>query len=190
MDTEQEYQERLSRARKVDTTSERSGYPRNIKVAYTADTWEELLGLEAAALKAGHQVEAVRLHRRDGWALWHREHIWSIDTTAYTASGDLDFAIRIEHDTNTDAEAFRAVLGEDGQDIQEAKDLYMAAAQVSTLADALAAESDDLEEGEFCMVFLDGADILYAVPSTVNGYSYDTHQFTTAIIITETNETE
>jgi len=133
-------------------------------------------------------VTIVELHRRDGWALWERVRaIHRLDDDAYMGTSEHDWAIVIDKDSDRDDEAFRAVCGE-GYEMQDCADLMAMAKAVQELSKALP-DPSDLEDGERVICFLDSASgdwgIEYTVCTGQNGYSYDTHQYCTALLIEE-----
>lgn len=169
----------------VDTTTGQNGYPRHLRVAYTADTMGELRALKEAAEAAGHDVSVIQLHRRDGWALWERSNDYDLDDDRWTGTNNGDWTIAIEPGSEREDEAFNAVCGE-GYEIEDAADLFRRAQQVRALADALP-DPNDLKEGEKIVCFIDTNDwnIDYTVRTGQNGYSYDTHQHKSALLIVE-----
>lgn len=187
---EQVYQDMIANAECVDTTREASGYPRGLKVAYTADTMGELRELRDAAEAAGHEVEVIRLHRQDGWALWARSEGGDLEDDAYMGRSERDTVVTLNSDSHAEAEAFDLLCGE-GFTIEDENGLFRTAAAVRNLADELP-DTSDLEEGEAINVFvdLDNACVDYTVKTGQNGYSYDTHQYRTAILIKEREEAE
>jgi hypothetical protein len=182
---EQAYQELLSQATRVDTTRETSGYPAGLKVAYTADTMGELRELRDAAEAAGHEVEAIRLHRKDGWALWARSNGGDLADDAYMGRSEQDTVITLNSDSHAEAEAFDLVCGR-AYEVEDECDLFAKAKAVRDLADELP-DTSDLEEGEEVKVFIDMNDytVDYTVRTGQNGYSYDTHHYHTALLIKE-----
>lgn len=65
----------------VETTSGRNGYPENIQGAIVGfENWEQL---EKIAVK--YNLEAINLHKRDGWQLYNRH---GIATEPYKNSSD------------------------------------------------------------------------------------------------------
>lgn len=165
-----------------------NGYPRRLKVAHTADTMRELREHRDAELSAGNEVEIVRLHRRDGWALWERVGYCSLHDDAYMGTSDNEWTTEVTKDSDCVEVAYMAVCGE-RYEVQDAADLIAKAKAVKELADDLP-DPDDLEEGERVLVFLDGWSINYTVKTGQNGYNYDTHQYCTGLIVTERDEEE
>lgn len=174
----------------VDTTTGMNGYPQHLRVAYTADTMGELRALKEAAEAAGHEVSVIQLHRRDGWALWERSNDHNLDDDRWQGTGDNDWTITIEPNSNCDNEAFNAVCG-DGYEVEDAGDLFKRSEQVSSLSDALP-DPSDLNEGERIVCFIDTGSwsIDYTVKTGQNGYAYDTHQYKSALLIAEREQDE
>jgi hypothetical protein len=185
METANNYRDLIAKAERIDTTTGMNGYPRALRVAYTADTMGELRALKDAAEAEGHEVEVIRLHRRDGWNLWERHYDSGLDDDRWMGIDDHDWTVKIDKDSAIGQVAFEAVVGTDGGHIQDPAALFDAAQQVQELADALP-DPDDLEEGEEVVCFLDpdnGWSIDYTVKTGQNGYSHDTHQYRTALLI-------
>lgn len=172
-------------AKQVDTTTGQNGYPRQLRVAYTADTMGELRSMKEEAEKNGHEVSVVQLHRRDGWALWVRSNDYNLDDDRWTGTSETDWTITLNQNSNCDAEAFAAICG-GGCEIEDAYDLFKKAEQVRSLSDELP-DPSDLAEGERVVCFIDAGEwaIEYAVRSGQNGYSRDTHHYKSALLITE-----
>lgn len=188
--TRDNYGKLLAEAKRIDTTREGNGYPSGVKVAYTADTMGELRELWEAAVGAGHKAEAITLHRRDGWALWARMGSADLQDEAYMGQSDDDWTITIGNTSNCEEEAYQLICGT-GYELEDVVDLFAKAMKVRELADELP-DPDELEDGEEVKVFIDTNDwtINYMVKTGQNGYSYDTHQYCTALIITEKEEDE
>lgn len=189
------YADILSTVKSIDTTaSGGNGYPRRLSVAYTADTMGELRELYDAAIAEGHEVDVVTLHRRDGWALWERQNhgsVHDLDADRWMGTSDQDWTITIDKDSDTDALALDAICG-DGYTVQDAVDLFTTADAVKALSAELP-DPDELEEGEEVIAFCDannGWTVDYTIKTGQNGYSYDTHQYCTGLIITEREEEE
>jgi hypothetical protein len=187
---EQNYADLLITATRIDTTRESNGYPAGLKVAYTADTMGELRELRDAAAAAGHEVEVIRLHRQDGWALWARSNGGGLEDEAYMGRSEQDTVITLNSDSHAEAEAFDLICGE-GFILEDEKGLFRTAAAVRNLADELP-DTSDLEEGEKIHVFVDmnNACVDYAIRTGQNGYAHDTHQYCTALLIKEREEEE
>ena len=187
---EKAYQDIVANTERVDTTREASGYPRGLKMAYTADNMQELRDLKEAAEAAGHSVEIIRLHRQDGWALWARSEGGDLEDDAYMGRSERDTVVTLNSDSHAEAEAFDLLCGE-GFTIEDEKGLFNTAAAVRRLADDFP-YTEDLEEGEAINVFvdLDNARVDYTVRTGQNGYSYDTHHYHTALLIKEREEEE
>lgn len=190
MDTTTTYQAALELCKTVDTTEGGgNGYPRRLRLAYTADTMAELRALKEAAESEGHEVSVLMLHRRDGWALWERHNDDYLDDERWMNVSEDDWTIDIENNSDRMAEAFRTVCAE-GYEVEDAADLFAKAEWVRELAEDLA-DLDDLEDGEIVRHWLDannGYSIAYTVHTGQNGYAYDTHQYITALVITEREE--
>jgi hypothetical protein len=189
--TKPSYDEALSAARTVDTTTGTNGYPRHLKVAYTADTMGELRALKEAAEAEGHEVAILQLHRRDGWSLWERSYNHDLNDDAWMGIGEQDHTIRVHADTDREQEAFEVICGTK-YEVESAFDMLNAAENVRALAKELPSPND-LEEGEEVIVFLDannGYSIDYAVRTGQNGYARDTHHYCTALLIEEREQEE
>lgn len=180
----------LSTAEQVDTTTGMNGYPRHLRVAYTADTMGELRELKEAAEAAGHEVSVIQLHRRDGWALWERSNDHDLDDDRWMGIGETDWTITLDPNSSCDDEAFSAVCGE-GYEVTDAADLFKNAEQVRELAADLP-DPSDLKEDERIVCFLNTNEwsIDYTVRTGQNGYAYDTHQYKSALLIVERQEDE
>lgn len=180
----------LSTAERVDTTTGQNGYPRHLRVAYTADTMGELRALKEAAEAEGHEVSAIRLHRRDGWALWERDHDHDLDDDRWMGESDNDFTIKLDRSSNLDDEAFSAVCG-GGYEVHDASDLFKKAEQVRSLSNELP-DPSDLSDGESIVCFIDTGNwcIDYTVNTGQNGYTHDTHHYKSALLIVERQEDE
>ena len=185
----------LAAAKRIDTTqSGGNGYPRHLQVGYTADTMAELRELYEAATADGHEVDVVMLHRRDGWALRERhnrgsEHDLGDDRWMEGASND-ECSLTMMAGDDCDKEAFDLICGV-GYELEDMADLFTKAKAVRELADELP-DPDELDGEEQVEVFIDTNNwtINYTVKTGQNGYSYDTHQYCTALIITEKEEDE
>jgi len=189
--TKPSYAEALSAAHTVDTTTGMNGYPQHLKVAYTADTMGELRELKEAAEADGHEVTVLRLHRRDGWALWERSRDNNLEDDAWMGIGEQDWTVRVHANTDREQEAFEVICGTK-YEVESAFDMLNAANNVRSLASELPSPHD-LEDGEQVIVFLDannGYSINYTVKTGQNGYSYDTHHYCTALLIEEREEEE
>lgn len=173
------------RLQQVDTTSSNDGYPRHLRVAFTADTMAELREAKEEAEANGCTVEVVQLHRRDGWALWHRSNDYDLNDDRWMGESERDWTINVTKDSDRDQEAFEAICGT-GYEPEDAADLLSKAAAVKALALELA-DPDGMEDGEVVKHFLDsnGWGINYTVRTGQNGYAYDTHHYCTALIISE-----
>lgn len=187
------YADILSTVKSIDTTANGgNGYPRHLKIAYTADTMGELRELHEAATAEGHDVDIVSLHRRDEWALWERVNTGSVhdlDDDRWMGTSESDWTITIDKDSDTDALALDAICG-DGYTVQDAVDLFTKADAVKALSAELP-DPDELEDGEDVIAFCDadnGWRVDYTVKTGQNGYSHDTHDYCTALIITEQEE--
>ena len=183
----------LAAAKRIDTTqSGGNGYPRHLQVGYTADTMAELRELYEAATADGHEVDVVMLHRRDGWALWERHNRGSehdLDDKQWMEASSQDWVVVVDNKSSREEIAFEEVCGE-GYEIRDVADLIAKAKQVQSFAEELP-DPDGLEDGEMVVVFLRNiTEILYTVKTGQNGYSYDTHQYCTGLIITEKEEDE
>jgi hypothetical protein len=187
MNTEQKtsYADALTAAKAIDTTTGMNGYPSHLKVAYTADTMEELRDLKEAAEAEGHEVSVLWLHRREAWALWERNNGHDLDDDAWMGQSERDWTITIDNTTNSEQEAFDAICGT-RYEVEDAADLIAKAKMVQELAKELG-DGDDLGDGEKIIAFLDSSEwgINYTVRTGQNGYSYDTHQYKTALLIEE-----
>jgi hypothetical protein len=191
--TRDNYGALLAAATRIDTTANGgNGYPRHLKVAYTADTMGELRELHEAATAEGHEVDVVMLHRRDGWALWERHNRGSehdLNDDRWMGTSDQDWTITLDNESDCEQEAFATVCGE-GYEVEDAADLLAKASAVRELAAELP-DPDELEDGENVVAFLDAwYELKYTVRTGQNGYSYDTHHYCTALIITEREEEE
>lgn len=192
MNNARTYDQVLHGAKQVDTCSDPGGYPRGLRVAYTADTMAELRELQEAAEAEGHDVTPIMLHRCDGWSLWHRmsnDHYLGDDR--WMGAGEQDWTISINSDCDREQEAFDAICGY-RYELEDVEDLMAKARAVQKLAEDLA-DPDSLEDGEMVIHFLDSNNswvVNYSVRSGQNGYSYDTHQYCTALLIEEREEEE
>ena len=189
--TRDNYGALLAAATKVETTqSGGNGYPQHLQMGYTADTMGELRELYEAATADGHEVDVLQLHRRDGWSLWERSNGHDLDDDAWMGQSERDWTITIDNTTNSEQEAFEAICGT-GYEVEDAADLIAKAKMVQELAKELG-DGSDLEDGERVLAFLDSSEwgINYTVRTGQNGYSHDTHQYCTALIITEKEEDE
>ncbi len=192
METEMTYEAALEQCRTVDTTEGGgNGYPRRLRVAHTADTMGELRELKEAAEAAGHEVSVLTLHRRDGWALWERSNDYDLENDRWMGMSERDTVIDIDRDSDREQEAFDLICGE-GYEVEDAADLIAKAEAVRELAEELA-DPDELEDGEIVRHMLDANNswsIAYTVCTGQNGYSHDTHQYCTALVIVERDEEE
>lgn len=192
--TRDNYGALLAAATRIDTTANGgNGYPRHLKVAYTADTMGELRDLYDAATAEGRDVTVLCLHRRDGWGLWERSNIGNehdLDDDRWMGTSESDWTITIDKDSDTDADAFALICGET-REVDSARDLFETAEAVKALAAELI-DPDELEDGEEVIYFLDGNNggwgINYSVKTGQNGYAYDTHQYCMAIQVGELEE--
>ena len=177
----------ISTARNVDTTTGMNGYPERLRVAITADTMGELRELKDRHEAQGDTVEIIRLHRRDGWALWERDHDVDLDDERWMGTAPDEWTIDLTPDSDGMDEAFTLLIGEDGSDITTAKGLERAAGAVEALGKELDSLIDDLEDGQICRVWIDmdNRAVDYSVRTGQNGYSYDTHHYKSALLITE-----
>lgn len=183
------YDHLIATTKTVDTTKNGgNGYPRDLQVAYTADTMGELRELYDAAIAAGHEATVVHLHRRDGWALWERTRNGSkhdLDDEEWMGVGEQDWTITITNASDSEQKAFEFICGT-GYEVESAQDLLMKAKAVEALSKELG-DGNDLEDDEKVLVFLDANNggINYIVRTGQNGYQYDTHQYCTGIVVTE-----
>lgn len=179
------FDELLSQADLVETTSEASGYPSNLSMAFTCATMSALRELRAAAIEDVHNVTEVLLHRQDGWALWHRKaRGWIIDNTNWQSSKESDTVLRVDNKTNIGQDVFDLIVG-DASRIRTMDELRMYARACEDLLNELA-DPDDMEDGESIVYFLDPDQLYsvrYEVHSDQNGYSYDTHQYCIGLLI-------
>lgn len=173
----------------VDTTEGSNGYPRALRVAYTANTMGELREAYDAAKAEGCEVNIVRLYRRDGWALWERRgHEYALDDDQWMGTSEGDWIIDVDKDSDREGVAFDHICG-GGWSPESADELYAKAEAVRELALDLA-DPDGLEEGETVRHWMDGSRIMYTVKTGDTAYSYDTHQWCIALEITEPEEEE
>lgn len=173
----------------VDTTTGLNGYPRDVRVAYTADTMAELRSMKENFERDGYDVTPVRLHRRDGWALWERfdDHDLDDDRWARPDPGAV-YTTYLNPTSDAMEEAFNMVCG--GLNINTADDLLRYADRVRQLADQLP-DPSDLLDGEECVVTLsDDLTVAYYVRTGQNGYAYDTHNYCSALLIEKREEDE
>lgn len=189
METATSYYSVIEQCKTVETTEGGgNGYPRRLRVAYTADTMGELRELYDAAEAAGHDVSVIHLHRRDGWGLWERHNNGSkhdLDDDMWMGTSDQDWTIKITSESDREQEAFDAICGE-RYEVEDVQDLMAKAKAVQELAEDLA-DPDGLEDGEVVIHFLDSNNdwgVKYTVCTGQNGYSYDTHHYCTALEIT------
>lgn len=167
----------------VDTTSSPTGYPQRLRIAYTADTMEELRALKDAAEADGHRVDVVTLYRRDGWALWHRMTSGDLDDEAWMQAGA---HIKLSRHCDAEQEAFDLIAKDMTYDTLE--DMRDAVRRVEDLEESLP-DPSDLKEGEQYAVQLnDNMRVQYYVKTGDTGYSYDTHNYCTALLIEEAGQ--
>lgn len=175
--------------RPIDTTTGMNGYPQALRVAHTADTMAELREAKEQAEAQGHSVTVLRLHRRDGWALWVRDHHHGLDDDHWMGVSESDTTIRITNESNVEDEAFNLVVGEGGE-MYSAQELFDAAKRVRELADELP-DPDTLEEGDEVVCFLgQGHRVEYTVATGQNGYCCDTYQYCSALLVVEREDDE
>ena len=63
----------------VTTTTSRTGYPSELKIAYYLDTRTELEELKADLLKEGVSIEEILIRKKRGWDLWYRDSCYHND---------------------------------------------------------------------------------------------------------------
>lgn len=173
----------------VDTTTGMNGYPRDVRVAYTADTMAELRTMKENFERDGYDVAVVQLHRRDGWALWERSSDYNLDDDRWTATDPDSFSLRLVNGDNLLEEAFKLIVT-DVSEIRGAGDLLSYAERVRDLADQLPDPSDLLDGEEYAVTLSDNLDVRYYVRTGQNGYVYDTHHYRSALLIEKREEEE
>lgn len=171
----------------VDTTTGINGYPRDVRVAYTADTMAELRAMKANFERDGYDVAVVELHRRDGWALWERSSDHNLDDDRWTATDPEGFSLRLVNGSDLLEEAFELIVT-DVSEIQSADDLLSYVDRVRQLADQLPDPSDLLDGEEYAVTLSDNLDVRYYVRTGQNGYVYDTHHYCSALLIEKREE--
>ncbi len=171
----------------VDTTTGLNGYPRDVRVAYTADTMAELRTMKESFEHDGYDVAVVQLHRRDGWALWERSGDHNLDDDRWIATDRESFSLRLINGDDLHEEAFRLIVT-DVSEIRGADDLLSYADRVRQLADALPDPSDLLDGEEYAVTLSDNLDVRYYVRTGQNGYVYDTHHYCSALLIEKRDE--
>lgn len=186
------YANLIANAETVDTTTGTNGYPQALKVAYTADKLSELETLKEAAEAAGHEVEVVSLHRRDGWRLWERSHVWGIDGVKYMNVSESDTTVTLTEDSDHENAAFDLIIGDNGESLTSLKDLEQAAKDARRLADEFERVIIASEPGERTVIFMDmdNRSVDYSVTTDQNGYEHDTHHYKTGLLITEKADQE
>ena len=185
------FDELLPLSTMVDTPSAPSGYPSHLRTAFIRSTMGGMRELRDAAVRDGHEVTEVLLHRRDGWVFWHRKATgWIIDGTNWQSSREDETTLKVDNKTNVEQEVFDLIVG-DASDIGTMAGLR---ARTQACEDLLHEITDpmDLEDGESIVYFLDPDEhfsVRYQVHSDDNGYSYDTHQYRIGLLI-ERNEAD
>jgi len=171
----------IDSANQVDTTSDYTGYPRGLRVAYTADTMAELREIKEAAEAEGRAVEVVTLERRDGWALWHRRHDHDLNDDRWKPSGE-DWSITIIAGDDPEDLAYTHVVG-DGMSFDNLDYMRSVVQSIEELAADLP-DPDALEEGEAAVAVLDDMGrIKWTWTTGQNGYQYDTRHYRTGLLI-------
>lgn len=171
----------------VDTTTGINGYPRDVRVAHTADTMAELRAMKENFERDGYDVTVVQLHRRDGWALWERSSDHNLDDDRWTVTDPDSFSLRLVPGDDLMEEAFKWIVT-DTSEIRGADDLLSYADRVRQLADALPDPSDLLNGQEYAVTLSDNLDVRYYVRTGQNGYVYDTHHYCSALLIEKRDE--
>lgn len=166
----------------VDTTTGINGYPRDVRVAHTADTMAELRTMKESFEHDGYDVAVVQLHRRDGWALWERSSDHNLDDDRWTVTDPDSFSLRLVPGDDLMEEAFKWIVP-DASEIQSAADLLSYADRVRQLADQLPDPSDLLDGEDYAVTLRDDLTVAYYVKTGQNGYAYDTHQYRSALLI-------
>lgn len=173
----------------VDTTTGLNGYPRDVRVAYTADTMAELRTMKEDFESAGYDVAVVQLHRRDGWALWERSSDHNLDDDRWTPIDPGSFRLHLVNGDDLLEKAFKLIVP-DVSEIQSADDLLSYADRVRELADELPDPDDLLDGEEYAVTLRDDLTVAYYVRTGQNGYAYDTHQYRSALLIEKREEEE
>lgn len=171
----------------VDTTTGINGYPRDVRVAHTADTMAELRSMKENFESDGYDVAVVQLYRRDGWALWERYSDYNLDDDRWTATDPDSFSLRLVNGSDLLQEAFSLIVPGPSE-IRSADDLLSYADRVRRLADQLPDPSDLLNGEEYAVTLRDDLTVAYYVRTGQNGYVYDTHHYRSALLIEKREE--
>lgn len=172
----------------VDTTSSPTGYPERLRIAYTADTMAELRALKDAAEADGHRVDVVALYRCDGWALWHRMTHGDLDDEAWTQPGVNGTFITMNMRSCAEQEAFNLIAKDRTFDALD--ELRDAIDRVEDLASDLPDPSELKEGQQYAVQLDDNLRVQHYVKTGDTGYSYDTHNYCTALLIEEAEQDE
>lgn len=159
----------------VSTTSERSGYPRNVSVAIIGfDTFEDA---EKAQSEIGGHIE--HLESRDGWDLWYRTSNWANE--AYKINGetfgdcyDVYSAEEKEFYKEQEMEYINELRASGDEDEAERADKLEV--ELKDMLDAF----DELGENEG-LVLLDNS-YYGTTPLETMSYCFDTHHYAIGLV--------
>jgi len=166
----------------AETTIGMNGYPKNIKCAIISDSIKELNNLTEYLEKLGFEVEKLELHKKDGWSLYNRTSICRFEAGQYQIVNDQDTFFDFDPEW-TEEEAkqklFEFVVGESPADnfamfehwYNSINDLYNEMSRVET-------------ETRFFLDANNNYAIEYSVSKDSACYSYDTHNYQLAIMVT------
>jgi len=151
----------------VETTSERSGYPRNLKYALVGfDTFEEC---KSFCDKYG--FHPVHLEKRDGWQLWYRGN------TAYEpyslSEEDFGYSDGYTRDQAEDFLDIRENMKEEALD-----DLQITEFEYDTHTREIYNKIKSLDSNHMLLLSGDYEDGRYEIEKIKTmGYYYDTHHY-------------
>jgi len=169
----------------VETTSEASGYPRNLRHVLTFQTITELLNCSEELTAEGHTVTELLLHKRDGWQLWARTR-GSIEHGMFRRASDNDWTIEVDASEDPKDVAFRLLF--DGVELDSLDGIRGRLAA----ADRFAEEVENIIEAsrdnncDEVTIFYDPDQnyrIDYWADNDTVGYSYDTHAYEVALMV-------
>lgn len=153
----------------VETTSEGSGYPRNLKGA--------IIGFDdfahAEALAKEHGLTIMQLHKRDGWQLWYRKD----ETYEPLRITSADYGDDYSELEQMDAEAFYS------EEVEPFLEDFSTLAELKALVEEkgkLWEEVENLEEDE--LVITHEGRYYETIEKETMSWSFDTHTYEIGLV--------
>lgn len=169
----------------VETTSESSGYPRNLRHVLTFDRITDALNHSDHLQKLGHEVTELSLEKRDGQQLWSRRN-GSITHGMCRNSTDGEFYVSVNIHENADEIAFELLFnGAEPENLSDVKRRLQLAEMFSEQVENILSETED--KGQLSATIFYDPDqnyrINYWADAETVGYSYDTHSYMVALMV-------